>query len=327
MKKRRKIHQRAKHFFLPHKGNKFRPGLFNKESVAAIAIALFLIEAAYLFQVKVMLENEGFTAAVLPSALTSLANADRTAYALSQLEVDPLLTQAAQAKADDMAAKSYFAHVAPDGSTFRTHLDAVGYDYTYAGENLAVDFDESVDVEKAWMNSPTHRANILKAEYTNVGYGVARGIYQGKEVTFVAQFFAAKRSTAPKIAAVEVPADVPATEPVIALNDTASPDDVQVLGEQIADQPIANDASVAVLATSPSKVVWYMLTAFTALVAVLFSVTVVAHLRNRFLYTEVILGGIAIMAIGASLLMYNGAGARHAVIPGETQAASVSALF
>lgn len=320
-KKKRALHHRAKHFLLPHKGNRYKPGLFSRESIAALAIALLLIEAVYLVQVKVIMHSEGFTAAVLPSALTSLANADRDAYALEALEVDPLLAQAAQAKADDMAAKSYFAHVAPDGRTFRSHLDDVGYQYSYAGENLAVDFEESVDVERAWMNSPTHRANILKAEYTHVGYGVAKGMYQGREVTFVAQFFAAKRGAKPAaVAVVEPTRDVPAAEPVTIEREVPS-GQVQVLGEATNDvQPTG--VAVAVLATSPSKVVWYMIFAFTALVAALFSITIIAHIRNKYLYLEVLAGGALIISIGLALLFFNGAGTHPGAVPVASQSAS-----
>src|SRR3989344_8368879 len=97
-----------RHYFVPHKGNKHHPGIFRSESVAAIALTLLLIEGAYLLQVKVVL-NTGFFASVLPAALATLANADRTQGGLGTLERDALLDRAAQAKADDMAAKGYFA--------------------------------------------------------------------------------------------------------------------------------------------------------------------------------------------------------------------------
>ena len=100
-----------------------------------------------------------------------------------------MLARGAQLKADDMASKGYFSHTGPDGSAPWKWFQAAGYRYEYAGENLAVNFNESEDVVDAWLKSPTHRANIMKANFTEVGIGVATGTYKGKEATFVVQFF------------------------------------------------------------------------------------------------------------------------------------------
>ncbi|MEI6553150.1 MAG: CAP domain-containing protein, partial [bacterium] len=68
-------------------------------------------------------------------------------------------------------------------------IDQTGYQYSSAGENLAVNFDYSKDVVQAWMNSPTHRANIVKAKYQEIGIGIAEGFYQGRPSVFVVQMF------------------------------------------------------------------------------------------------------------------------------------------
>jgi hypothetical protein len=88
-----------------------------------------------------------------------------------------------------MAEKGYFSHTGPDGAQPWKWFREAGYRYEYAGENLAVNFNESEDVVNAWMKSPTHRANILKHDFTEVGIGVATGTYKGKEAVFVVQFF------------------------------------------------------------------------------------------------------------------------------------------
>ena len=93
-------------------------------------------------------------------------------------------------KASDMATSGYFAHISPRGLTPWYWLEQVGYNYQYAGENLAINFTDSQDVTNAWMASPEHRANIEKGQYTEVGTGVATGMYQGKQAIFVAQDFA-----------------------------------------------------------------------------------------------------------------------------------------
>lgn len=129
-------------------------------------------------------------AAVLPAVLANLINEERQAQNLQTLAVNPVLNKAAEMKAKDMAQYGYFAHTSPEGKTPWYWLERVGYQYQYAGENLAVNFSDSKDLTIAWMNSPTHKANIEKENYTEVGTGIANGTYEGKKTIFVAQLYA-----------------------------------------------------------------------------------------------------------------------------------------
>lgn len=107
------------------------------------------------------------------------------------LTLNQQLSEAAQAKANDMAAKNYWSHTAPDGRTPWSFINASGYSYEAAGENLAYGFANGDDVVNAWMNSPTHRANVLDTKYKNVGFGVAQTQnYQGNgpETIVVAEY-------------------------------------------------------------------------------------------------------------------------------------------
>lgn len=116
------------------------------------------------------------------SATSFLANTNlaRTADHESQLSIDPLLTSAAQAKAEDMAANDYWSHTSPLGKTPWTFIAASGYSYQRAGENLAYGFNGAAQTIDGWMNSSEHRANILNTSYQNVGFGVANSPhYQG----------------------------------------------------------------------------------------------------------------------------------------------------
>lgn len=139
-------------------------------------------------------------ASVISSVIVDLTNGDRMAHDLSALKVNPVLVAAAQAKADHMAALGYFAHTAPDGTDPWHWFDKAGYEYEYAGENLAIDFSDSAGVERAWMNSPTHRENILNAHFTEIGIATAIGMYQGRMTTFVVQAFASPKTQASPIA-------------------------------------------------------------------------------------------------------------------------------
>ena len=136
-----------------------------------------------------LLPKTDFFSAILSSVLVDLANEDRQKSDLGFLKPNPLLAQAAQRKADDMSAKGYFNHYSPDGAQPWDWLDLVGYDFCYAGENLAVNFVDSEKIEEAWMASESHRANILNGQFTEIGVATARGEYQGQETIFVVQFF------------------------------------------------------------------------------------------------------------------------------------------
>lgn len=180
-----------KKYFIPHEENDHRPHLLRKENIRNIVfVVLFLEIFTFLIPIITHINRNGGMASVLPSILANLTNDERTAQKLDTLTINPILNKAAEMKAEDMASKGYFAHTSPEGKTPWYWLTQVGYQYQYAGENLAINFTDSKDVTNAWMNSPTHRANIVKDKYTEVGTGIATGMYQGQETIFVAQVYA-----------------------------------------------------------------------------------------------------------------------------------------
>lgn len=142
--------------------------------------------------------NSAWSGAVLGSTsdfsaqvLLDATNTQRTEQQQTALTIDPRLSAAAQAKADDMAAQNYWAHTAPDGKTPWTFITASGYQYQTAGENLAYGFASANDTIAGWMNSPEHRANILNSAYQHVGFGVASAPdYQGygPQIIIVAEY-------------------------------------------------------------------------------------------------------------------------------------------
>ena len=124
--------------------------------------------------------------------LFGLVNAERLAAGLPVLKINPLLAQAAEEKALDMMARGYFDHTSPNGREFFSWIDERGYKYSIAGENIAVNV-YALSPEKiveSWMNSPTHRANILSEKYSETGVGVASGTFEGKQAVFAVQLFA-----------------------------------------------------------------------------------------------------------------------------------------
>ncbi|HEY0010635.1 MAG TPA: CAP domain-containing protein [Candidatus Paceibacterota bacterium] len=169
----------------------------------------------------VTLPNPSFEllASVLPGAVVALTNEERSDMNLGSLRANALLTRAAQMKADDMAAKSYYAHVSPDGTIPPYWLTAAGYKYQVMGENLVVDRESSESVVSAWMGSHDHRENILNPSFTEIGIGVAHGTYKGRDTIYVVQMLArplggqvtaSKPAPAPKPAPVTLPKPAPA---------------------------------------------------------------------------------------------------------------------
>lgn len=160
--------------------------------IGIVFLSIFIVGAIFFAQyhqyifVKISHKLSGL---VIDSVVVEATNQERLALGLSELKNSNLLKQAAQAKAEDMAKKGYFAHVTPDGKSPWYWIDQTGYQYKSAGENLAVNFDYSRDVVNAWMNSPTHKANIVKAKYQEIGIGIAEGFYQGRPTVFVVQMF------------------------------------------------------------------------------------------------------------------------------------------
>lgn len=183
------MRKQLKNYFIPHEGNDHKPNMLCGMSVTALAVIAVVAFAFSAFHGAALLKNSDFLAAILPGVLVDLANEDREDNDLSPLTPNPVLAEAAERKAEHMAEHGYFAHESPDGVTPWDWFIEVGYQFTHAGENLAVNFVDSEDVEEAWMNSPGHRANILNGSFTEVGIATAKGEFEGRDTIFVVQMF------------------------------------------------------------------------------------------------------------------------------------------
>lgn len=177
-----------KKYFVPHRGNDYKPHFFRAMAVLVSGIALGGTFFLFTLVLKSLPDSPSF-AAIFTSVLVSETNDARKTLGGTELVENELLKQAAQLKANDMAAQGYFSHNSPDGKTPWYWLNQVGYTYKYAGENLAVNFVDSKDVTEAWMSSPGHRSNILNEKLKEVGIATAEGVYKGQPTIFVVQFF------------------------------------------------------------------------------------------------------------------------------------------
>lgn len=162
---------------------------FSKNTLIWSTLSL-IVFAGVVFSIKSIRDGHlSLLSSVISSVMIDLTNMNRVRNNLSALETSPQLTAAAQLKADDMAKKGYFSHISPEGISPWYWLYISGYDFAYAGENLAVNFNDSEETVQAWMDSKTHKANILSDKFTQIGIATATGTYDGREATYVVQFF------------------------------------------------------------------------------------------------------------------------------------------
>lgn len=159
-----------------------------------------------------------FFADITKTALESFANQTRQSLGLSPLAENAKLNQAAQLKAQNMVLNNYFAHTSPTGITPWHWFLQAGYNYKYAGENLAIGFLDSEEVYNAWINSPSHKANILNPNYKEVGTAVLSGFGQNNTIIVVQEFGSqqAPKTTQTKPAAAPPKQNPVAEKPVTA---------------------------------------------------------------------------------------------------------------
>jgi hypothetical protein len=214
------LHKHLKHWFVPHKHNDHRPHLIRAHGLALMAVLIIGVQiTANVVLRPAQLRVLPYATDITPVDLLTQTNQQRTANGLPALKLDSRLNQSASLKAADMFAYNYWAHVNPTTGTQPWHwFTQAGYNYQYAGENLAKDFDTTAGTIQGWMNSPGHRANILSPNYTDVGFAVQNGTLVGGETTLVVAHYG---STAGTTVAANVPAATP--KPTVTPTPSASP--------------------------------------------------------------------------------------------------------
>ncbi|MFJ6084799.1 CAP domain-containing protein [Streptomyces sp. NPDC092369] len=120
--------------------------------------------------------------------VVDLTNRERARAGLPPLAVDALLTRAAQAHSADMVARAFYSHTDPEGGQPWDRAARAGSRRRTIGENIACGQRSAAEVVEGWMNSPGHRANILKPDFTHIGIGFAGG---GPSGTYWTQLFGA----------------------------------------------------------------------------------------------------------------------------------------
>lgn len=215
--------EHIKHHFFPYRYNNHRARALHP----AVLFFYFAFFVVVQFTVPLLLKGRvqvlGYAINIEEEKLLEDTNQKRAENGLKPLKMNTQLSEAARSKAAYMFTHNFWAHNAPDGTTPWKFINDAKYDYMYAGENLARDFENSNEVIDAWMNSETHRANILQDKYQDVGFAVVDGTLNGETTTLVVQMFGTPTGvgTIPQVSGAKAAA--PATNPEISVNVANSP--------------------------------------------------------------------------------------------------------
>lgn len=177
------------HWFLPHKDTHQKAKLISWEAI--LIYILFFISLQIIFSVVSYTKPGilGVSSNIDQKRIIELTNQERAKLGLNSVSENSTLDQAAAAKAQNMFEENYWAHFAPSGKTPWDFILGAGYKFSYAGENLAKNFTSSDEVVTAWMNSPSHKENLLSAKYKDIGIAVVDGVLDGQQTTLVVQMF------------------------------------------------------------------------------------------------------------------------------------------
>lgn len=178
-----------RNWFLPHKDTHQKAHLISWEGMLIYVLLFIFIQVSFSIVSYTKPGILGITANIDQTKVIELTNAERVKNGLYPVKENEALNKAAALKAQNMFAENYWAHFAPSGKTPWDFILGSGYKFTFAGENLAKNFYNSDDVVQAWMNSKTHRDNLLNSNYRDIGIAVEEGILNGQKTILIVQEF------------------------------------------------------------------------------------------------------------------------------------------
>lgn len=185
-------------WFLPHKDTHKKAHLISWEALLVYVLLFILLQVGFSIVSYSKPGILGINSSIDQKKLIELTNKEREKKGLSQVSENEALNKAAGMKAANMFEENYWAHFSPSGKTPWNFILGSGYKFTFAGENLAKNFQTSDDVVAAWMNSKTHRDNLLNSSYKDIGIAVVDGVLNGQKTTLVVQEFGTTENLALK---------------------------------------------------------------------------------------------------------------------------------
>jgi hypothetical protein len=317
-----KILSKIKNFFWPNKANNFQPHILD-DKVITLCILLFLLSKVLCSFQLILIQQSALFADLNAQKIIALTNDIRQQYGLSPLKENPLLDAAAKQKAEDMFQNNYFSHFSPTGVSPWYWINKSGYNYHYAGENLAMNFIDSEEVVRAWLNSPGHRENLLNKNYQDIGLAVLPADFSksGINQPIVVQLFGS-----PQIEKIKPTTET--TKPALAKTtpSTTIPPSTkkEVLGEEKKEVPTTvptTETSITIPATTlPVPLVSNLqmdtrtqIDVFNKIIAfgliILGSMVILGIILNQraipFSFSEIILRGGILVFIGAAFLAFH----------------------
>lgn len=137
-----------------------------------------------------LLPKPAFFAYLSEKDIISLSNAERKKKNIAALKKNEILTKIAETKGRAILEKQIFKHNF-NNRVFSDWIKDEDYEYAYAGENLAIDFASNESLLRAWMDSESHRKNILNKRFTEIGVAIIEGEFRGENTIIIVQIFAA----------------------------------------------------------------------------------------------------------------------------------------
>ncbi len=157
-----------------NKENHYQP-IQTSKLMVSIFVLLLIFNIGFNFLNCYLIKQNSLTANLNTINIISEINKIRVANGLQPLAENPKLNIAALLKAQDMIDNDYFNHYSPSGKTPWDWFSAAKYNYKYAGENLALNFWDDKDAVQAWLDSPTHKENILNPNFKETGLAILSG--------------------------------------------------------------------------------------------------------------------------------------------------------
>lgn len=135
-----------------------------------------------------LLPNKVISSPITREEIMKLSNKERVEAGFASLSLNRKLTEAALSKGKNILSTQAFEHNV-GGKKFSAWVREAGYEYSYVGENLAIDFVTAEGVIKAWLNSEEHKRNLLNPNYQEIGVAVLEGDFEGQKTILVVQIF------------------------------------------------------------------------------------------------------------------------------------------
>jgi uncharacterized protein YkwD len=187
--KTKKIHSTKRHGLHHKHGKDYKHVYWPYLPMLGLSLVIFV--ASLLPPTFTTGQTLAFAEGLSATSLLQATNEQREDNDQASLQLNQQLSQAAQAKANDMVTRNYWSHLTPEGEEPWIFIQDVGYEYVRAGENLAYGFESTDSTVKGWMNSQSHRDNLLDSDFTEAGFGFANATdYQhGGETTVVVAMY------------------------------------------------------------------------------------------------------------------------------------------